>query len=94
MSQENLRFSIWSRKQIQEHSHRLVGVFLYPCGDSAPTPCLDTLAAEGMRFKNYNVESQGTPKVTIVERSQLEIEQFLAMLRFENRSKVEELIHV
>jgi len=63
-------------------------------GGSAPTPCLDTLAAEGMRFKNYIVESQGTPKVTIVERSQLEIEQFLAMLRFENRSKVEEMIHV
>jgi hypothetical protein len=32
-----------------------------------------------------------TPKVTIVERSQLEIEQFLAMLRFENRRKLEEL---
>jgi hypothetical protein len=33
-----------------------------------------------------------TPKVTIVERSQVEIEQFLAMLRFENRSKLEELL--
>jgi len=32
-----------------------------------------------------------TPKATIVERSQLEIEQFLAMLRFENRSKFKEL---
>ena len=32
-----------------------------------------------------------TPKVTIVERSQVEIEQFLAMLRFENRKKLEEL---
>jgi hypothetical protein len=32
-----------------------------------------------------------TPKVTIVERSQLEIEQFLAMLRFENRKMLEEL---
>jgi len=32
-----------------------------------------------------------TPKATLVERSQVEIEQFLAMLRFENRSKLEEL---
>ena len=32
-----------------------------------------------------------TPKVAIVERSQLEIEQFLAMLRFENCSELEEL---
>jgi len=32
-----------------------------------------------------------TPSATIVERSQLEIEQFLAMLRFENRSRLEEL---
>jgi len=32
-----------------------------------------------------------TPKATLVERSQVEIEQFLAMLRFENRSKFEEL---
>jgi hypothetical protein len=32
-----------------------------------------------------------TPKVTLVERSQVEIEQFLAMLRFENRKKLEEL---
>ncbi len=32
-----------------------------------------------------------TPKVTIVERSQLEIEQFLEMLRFETRRKLEEL---
>ncbi len=33
----------------------------------------------------------GTPKATLVERSQVEIEQFLAMLRFENRKKLEEL---
>lgn len=33
----------------------------------------------------------GTPKVTLVERSQVEIEQFLAMLRFENRKKLEEM---
>ncbi len=32
-----------------------------------------------------------TPNATLVERSQLEIEQFLALLRFENRSKLEEL---
>jgi len=32
-----------------------------------------------------------TPKATLVERSQVEIEQFLAMLRFENRKKLEEL---
>jgi len=32
-----------------------------------------------------------TPTATLVERSQLEIEQFLSMLRFENRSKLEEL---
>jgi len=31
------------------------------------------------------------PMVTLVEWSQLEIEQFLAMLRFENRKKLEEL---
>ena len=31
------------------------------------------------------------PKLTLVERSQLEIEQFLAKLRFENRGKLEEL---
>ncbi len=32
-----------------------------------------------------------TPTVTLVEPSQVEIEQFLAMLRFENRKKLEEL---
>ncbi len=32
-----------------------------------------------------------TPNATLVERSQLEIEQFLTLLRFENRSKMEEL---
>ena len=32
-----------------------------------------------------------TPKATLVERSQVEIEQFLTMLRFENRQKLEEL---
>jgi hypothetical protein len=63
-------------------------------GGSAPTPCMDALANEGIRFKNYNVESQGTPKATLVERPQTDVEQFLAMLRFENRNKVEELIHV
>jgi hypothetical protein len=35
--------------------------------------------------------TKSTPSATIVERSQLEIEQFLAMLRFETRSKLEEL---
>ena len=30
-------------------------------GGLAPTPRLDALAAEGMRFKNYNVEAQCTP---------------------------------
>jgi hypothetical protein len=35
-----------------------------------------------------------TPKATLVERPQTDVEQFLAMLRFENRSKVEELISV
>ena len=35
-----------------------------------------------------------TPKATLVERPQTDVEQFLAMLRFENRSKVEELIRV
>jgi arylsulfatase len=30
-------------------------------GGSAPTPRLDALADEGMRFKNYNVEAQCTP---------------------------------
>jgi hypothetical protein len=33
----------------------------------------------------------GTPRVTIVERSQLEIEQFLAMLNFENKSRLAKL---
>jgi hypothetical protein len=31
------------------------------------------------------------PKATIVERSQLEMEQFFEMLRFENRKKLGEL---
>jgi hypothetical protein len=35
-----------------------------------------------------------TPKATLVERPQTDVEQFLAMLRFENRSKAEELISV
>jgi arylsulfatase len=30
-------------------------------GGSAPTPRIDALAGEGMRFKNYNVEAQCTP---------------------------------
>ena len=30
-------------------------------GGLAPTPRLDQLASEGMRFKNYNVEAQCTP---------------------------------
>jgi hypothetical protein len=34
---------------------------------------------------------KSTPTVTILERSQVEIEQFLEMLRFETRSKLEEL---
>jgi hypothetical protein len=32
-----------------------------------------------------------TPDETYLERSQLSVEQFLAMLRFEHRSKLEEL---
>jgi len=32
-----------------------------------------------------------TPDETYLERSQLSVEQFLALLRFENRSKLEEL---
>jgi hypothetical protein len=32
-----------------------------------------------------------TPDETYLERSRLSVEQFLAMLRFENRSKLEEL---
>jgi len=35
-----------------------------------------------------------TPKVTLVKRLWTDVEQFLAILRFENRSKVEELIFV
>ena len=35
-----------------------------------------------------------TPKATLVEQPQTDVEQFLAMLRFENRSKVEELTSV
>ncbi len=30
-------------------------------GGNAPTPRIDALAAEGLRFKNYNVEAQCTP---------------------------------
>jgi arylsulfatase A-like enzyme len=30
-------------------------------GGLAPTPRIDSLAGEGMRFKNYNVEAQCTP---------------------------------
>jgi len=37
------------------------------------------------------VQLSNTPTATLVERSQLEIEQFLAMLRFETRNKLEEL---
>jgi len=32
-----------------------------------------------------------TPKATLAERSQMDVGQFLEMLRFENRSKLEEL---
>lgn len=35
--------------------------------------------------------AMGTPKATHVERSQMELGQFLQMLKFENRSKLEEL---
>ena len=42
-------------------------------------------------YGEYRSLRLSTPKATLVERSQLEIEQFLAMLRFENRSKLEEL---
>lgn len=35
-----------------------------------------------------------TLKATLVERPQTDVEGFLAMLRFENRNKVEELISV
>ena len=41
-------------------------------------------------IRNYEF-NENTPKVTLVERSQVEIEQFLAMLRFENRQKLAEL---
>ena len=30
-------------------------------GGLAPTPRLDALAAQGLRFRNYNVEAQCTP---------------------------------
>ncbi|MEA3511817.1 MAG: sulfatase-like hydrolase/transferase, partial [Actinomycetota bacterium] len=30
-------------------------------GGSVPTPRIDTLAAEGTRFKNFNTEAQCTP---------------------------------
>ena len=43
-----------------------------------------TSCVGGFREKN-------TPNETHLERSQLGVEQFLAMLRFENRSKFEEL---
>jgi hypothetical protein len=39
----------------------------------------------------YRQECFCTPTATLVERSQIEIEQFLANLRFEHRSKLEEL---
>jgi hypothetical protein len=35
-----------------------------------------------------------TPKATLVERSQVEIDQFLAILRFDNRKKLEELAEI
>lgn len=35
-----------------------------------------------------------TPNVMLVERSLSDVEQFLSMLRFENRSKLEELISI
>lgn len=38
--------------------------------------------------------SLGTPKATLVERSQIGVEQLLELLRFENRGKLEELISV
>jgi hypothetical protein len=52
--------------------------------------------------RNYSFQGEirsgwfsfGTPKATLVERPQTDVEQFLAMLRFENRSKVEELLCV
>jgi arylsulfatase len=31
------------------------------CGGTIPTPRIDTLASEGIRFNNYNVEVQCTP---------------------------------
>ena len=30
-------------------------------GGTIPTPCIDKMASEGIRFNNYNVESQCTP---------------------------------
>jgi hypothetical protein len=35
-----------------------------------------------------------TPKATLVERSQMDVGQFLEMLRFENRGKFDELSDV
>lgn len=32
------------------------------CYGLAPTPRIDTLASQGVRFKNYNVEAQCTPR--------------------------------
>ena len=42
-------------------------------GGTAPTPRLDQLASQGMRFKNYNVESQCTPSRSAILTGRLPI---------------------
>ena len=42
-------------------------------GGLAPTPRIDALAAEGMRFKNYNVEAQCTPTRSAILTGRLPI---------------------
>ncbi len=42
-------------------------------GGSAPTPRIDALAGEGMRFKNYNVEAQCTPTRSAILTGRLPI---------------------
>jgi hypothetical protein len=55
-------------------------------GGGPPPPPGFILVAIPLRSRFIN-----TPNVTLVERFQVDVEQFLTMLRFENRSKVEEL---
>ena len=42
-------------------------------GGSAPTPRIDALASEGIRFKNYNVEAQCTPTRSAILTGRLPI---------------------